>query len=161
MSAPLGGRATPDQDREPRFAIRTASIVLPVGAVAAGSIGVAAWLGGRLADAAGATALGAATSAASILLGVLVLRPSVERPASDWMTSWFASTVIRFLLTPLLAVSLYSALPLPGKPFLLAVAGTYLACLAVETVVLARSVSDALRRSAPSRGTPLPPGDRS
>lgn len=161
MTAPETGRGTTPADREPRFALRTASILLPVLGVAGASVAVAAWLGGRLADSAGAAALGGVVSAATALLGVAILRPSVERPASDWMTAWLAATVARFLLTPLLAVSLYSALPLPGTPFLLAVAGTYLACLAVETAWLARSVGSALNHSAPRRGTTLPPGDRS
>lgn len=149
------------QDREPRFRVSPwllAGTALGASVVAAG---VAFAIGERLAQAGGAAALGATVSAATALLGVAILRPSAERPASDWMTSWLAATVVRLLLTPLLAVSLYSALSLPGKPFLLAVAGTYLACLFAETAVLARAVGNALSQAAPQRGNNLPSGDRS
>ncbi len=159
-SASSGGSSSPF-DREPRFRISPWLLFGVTAAVAAGSISVAYALGQRLAEAGGAAAFGASVSFATALLGIAILRPSVERPASDWMTSWLAATVVRLLLTPLVAVSLYSALSLPGKPFLLAVAGTYLACLAAETVVLARAVGNALTQAAPTRGTTLPPGDRS
>lgn len=156
-----GGAATSPHDREPRFRVSPwllAGTALGTSIVAGGG---AFAIGERLAGAGGAAALGAAVSAATALLGVAILRPSAERPASDWMTSWLAATVVRLLLTPLLAVSLYSALSLPGKPFLLAVAGTYLACLFAETAVLASAVGNALTQAAPQRGNILPPGDRS
>ena len=146
---------------EPRFRVSTARLAGAVLAAGLGSAAVAAVLGHRFADAAGGAAFGAAISGSTALLGVLILKPWKERPASDWMTSWLAATVVRLLLTPLAAGSLYSALPLPGKPFLLAVAGTYLACLAAESVVLARDVGRALSEAAPARGTTDPPGDRS
>lgn len=160
-SAAPGGVSSNPLDREPRFRISPWLLFGVTAGVAGVSIAVAYGVGQRLAEAGGAAALGASVSFATAMLGIAILRPSVERPASDWMTSWLAATVVRLLLTPLVAVSLYSALPLPGKPFLLAVAGTYLACLAAETVVLARAVGNALTQAAPTRGTTLPPGDRS
>lgn len=159
--ATSSGGTTSPQDREPRFRV---SPWLLLGTTLGASIAAAAAafaIAERLTDAGGAAAIGAAVSAATALLGVAILRPSAERPASDWMTSWLAATVVRLLLTPLLAVSLYSALSLPGKPFLLAVAGTYLACLFAETAVLARAVGNALSQAAPQRGNNLPSGDRS
>lgn len=160
-SAASGGGSSSPFDREPRFRISPWLLFGVTAAVAAGSISVAYGVGQRLADAGGAAAFGAAVSFATAMLGIAILRPSAERPASDWMTSWLAATVVRLLLTPLLAVSLYSALSLPGKPFLLAVAGTYLACLFAETAVLARAVGNALSQAAPQRGNNLPSGDRS
>ena len=160
-SAASGGGSSSPFDREPRSRISPWLLFGVTAAVAAGSISVAYGVGQRLADAGGAAAFGAAVSFATAMLGIAILRPSAERPASDWMTSWLAATVVRLLLTPLLAVSLYSALSLPGKPFLLAVAGTYLACLFAETAVLARAVGNALSQAAPQRGNNLPSGDRS
>ena len=160
FAASGGGSANP-VDREPRFRISPWLLFGVTAGTAAIATVVAYGVGQRLADAGGAAAFGAAVSFATAMLGIAILRPSVERPASDWMTAWLAATVVRLLLTPLLAVSLYSALPLPGKPFLLAVAGTYLACLAAETAVLARAVGNALSQAAPHRGNILPSGDRS
>lgn len=153
------------EDLEPRFRISATLLVGVVLVAAAGSAGIAYAIGNRLASAGGEAAAGSLVAASTALLGVLILRPSLERPASDWMTSWLAATVVRLLLTPLLALSLYSALSLPGKPFLLAVAGTYLVCLFAETAVLARAVGSALSATLPEaasrRGNHLPPGDRS
>ena len=160
-SAASGGGSSSPFDREPRFRISPWLLFGATAGTAAIATVVAYGAGQKLADAGGAAAFGAAVSFATAMLGIAILRPSVERPASDWMTAWLAPTVVRLLLTPLLAVSLYSALSLPGKPFLLAVAGTYLACLFAETAVLARAVGNALSQAAPQRGNNLPSGDRS
>lgn len=100
----------------------------------------------------GAAVLGALCAGAVALLGGVILRAAGARPAIDWLTLWLAATVVRMLLTPVVAVLLYFALPLPPKAFFLAVAGSYLACLAAETVVLARSAGRALDAAAASRG---------
>lgn len=158
---PGGGGEGTAMGGEPRFSV-------PAGPLYAVSIGVAvvavlvsAWAAGHWADAAAAGALGAGVSGVTALAGILILRPGKSRPVSDWLTVWLAATVVRLLATPLLAGSLYSALPLPGRAFMLSVAGAYLACLLAETLWFARSVHDSLARTAASRGASTPEGDRS
>jgi hypothetical protein len=161
--AAAGGEATLGQSGWPllgAIVAATAGATLVAGLVALGAGG-----------AVGAAVLGALCSGAVALLGGVILRAAGARPAIDWLTLWLAATVVRMLLTPVVAVLLYSALPLPPKAFFLAVAGSYLACLAAETVVLARSAGRALDAAAASRGAneaievaPSPPpssGDRS
>jgi hypothetical protein len=139
--------------------------VLPAAVLLAGAaaVGVAAGVAAIVGAAAWAAASGAATAAAVALLGTFILRPAVARPASDWMTLWLAATVVRLLLTPLAALLLYSALSPPGRGFLLSVAGSYFACLAVETVILARSAGRAFAAASSVRGAEAgstPAGDR-
>ena len=83
--------------------------------------------------------LGAILASAIMLLGLLAMGPWAARTPSAWSTRWLAATVIRFVTTPFLALLLYS-LPPSAEGFLLAVAGTYLVSLAVETAVIAKSV---------------------
>lgn len=145
---------------EPQFAVSAGSLFAVVLGAAAIAVAVAAWSAGRWAGDAAAGGLGAAVAGVTALLGVAILRPSKVREASDWMTAWLAATVVRLLLTPLVAGSLYFALPQPGRAFLLSVAGAYLVCLLAETLWLARSVHNALSRAATSRGASTPAGDR-
>jgi hypothetical protein len=140
--------------REPRFAVSAAALLGGVLAAAAGSAAAAALVASAVGAEVGAALLGAGAAGVVALLGAAILRPARVRAVSDWLTLWLAATVARMLLTPLLAVLLYSALPLPAKAFFLAVAGSYLACLAVETAVLARSAGGALDAAAASRGAP-------
>lgn len=146
---------------EPRFAVSAGPLYGIVLAAAMVSAVGASWATDRWAGDASAGALGAAVAGATGLLGVVILRPGKAREASMWMTMWLAATVLRLLLTPLVAGSLYFALPLPGRAFLLSVAGAYLVCLLAETLWLARSVHDALTRAAMSGGTSTSAGDRS
>jgi len=74
-----------------------------------------------------------------MLVGLLAMAPWGTRTPSAWSTRWLAATVIRFVGTPFLALLLYSRPP-SAEGFLLAVAGTYLVSLAVETAVVARAV---------------------
>lgn len=83
--------------------------------------------------------LGAILVAAIMLVGLLAMAPWGTRTPSAWSTRWLAATVIRFVGTPFLALLLYSRPP-SAEGFLLAVAGTYLVSLAVETAVVARAV---------------------
>jgi hypothetical protein len=83
--------------------------------------------------------LGALLASVIMLLGLLAMGPWAARTPSAWSTRWLAATVIRFVTTPFLALLLYS-LPPSAEGFLLAVAGTYLVSLAVETAVIAKSV---------------------
>lgn len=160
--------APPGTSGEARFGLSRGVLLTSVlsAAVAASvaAAGMAAAFGGE----AGAAAMGAATAGAVALLGTAILRPAESRAASDWMTLWLAATVVRLLLTPLAALLLYSALSPPRVEFLLSVAGSYLACLAVETAILARSAGRAYDSSSSPHGSkakakagPKPAGDRS
>jgi hypothetical protein len=140
--------------------------VLPVSVLATAVAASAASAGIGLAVGAspGAAGAGAAVAGAVALLGTVILRPSESRLASDWMTLWLAATVVRLLLTPLAALLLYFALSPPRVEFLLSVAGSYLACLAVETAILARSAGRAFAAASSMRGARAgsrPAGDRS
>ncbi|MGA1266908.1 MAG: hypothetical protein ACO32J_06995 [Phycisphaerales bacterium] len=112
-------------------------------AVAAG----AAWLGGPAglwsSEVAISAVLGSALASAVMLVGLLAMAPWGLRTPSEWSTRWLAATVIRFIGTPFLALLLYSRPP-SAEGFLLAVAGSYLLSLAVETAVVAQGVLSAV-----------------
>jgi len=106
------------------------------------------------------TALGAVLASCIMLVGVLILGPWAARTPSEWSTRWLAATVIRFIGTPFLALLLYSRPP-SAEGFLLALAGTYLVSLAVETAVIARTVLAAAATSARRISTSNSPPDPS
>ena len=110
-----------------------ASVTCVVAAYASGPLGIMS------SEVSVSAALGAALSSAIMLVGLLAMGPWAARTPSAWSTRWLAATVIRFVTTPFLALLLYS-LPPSAEGFLLAVAGTYLVGLAVETAVIAKSV---------------------
>lgn len=91
-----------------------------------------------------AGAVGAAVVALTALLGVLVMGPWAKREISMWMTLWLAGTVLRLLLTPAITFLLYSATSLNGEALALSVAGTYLATLFSEAIVLSMYLRRAL-----------------
>jgi len=105
-------------------------------------------------------ALGAVLASCIMLVGVLILGPWAARTPSEWSTRWLAATVIRFIGTPFLALLLYSRPP-SAEGFLLALAGTYLVSLAVETAVIARTVLAAASTSARRISTSNSPPDPS
>jgi hypothetical protein len=105
-------------------------------------------------------ALGAILASCVMLVGVLILGPWAARTPSEWSTRWLAATVIRFIGTPFLALLLYSRPP-SAEGFLLALAGTYLVSLAVETAVIARTVLAAASTSARRISTSNSPPDPS
>lgn len=80
----------------------------------------------------GLSGLGAATAAhvAGTFAGAF-LAPSKGVPVA-----FLASTVARFLLTPLLAVSLYFALPQAPQPLLIGAAAGYLLILTADVAVM-------------------------
>jgi len=84
-------------------------------------------------------AFGTILIAIIMLAGLFALAPWATRTPSSWGTRWLASTVLRFICTPFLALLLYSRPP-SAEAFLLSVAATYLFMLAAETAVLAKSV---------------------
>jgi len=69
------------------------------------------------------------------------------RPAGDCGTRWMGATVVRLMAIPLLCISIYFSLPEGGQFAVLATVGSYLACLAAETALVAwtvkRSLNDA------------------
>ena len=103
--------------------------------------------------------LGSLLASTIMLVGLLAMGPWASRTPSSWSTRWLAATVIRFITTPFLALLLYS-LPPSAEGFLLAVAGTYLVSLAVETAVVAKSVLAAAVASERRSSTPEPPRTR-
>ena len=103
--------------------------------------------------------LGSLLASAVVLVGLLAMAPWASRTPSEWSTRWLAATVIRFISTPFLALLLYSRPP-SAEGFLLAVAGTYLVSLAVETAVVAKSVLAAAVASERRSSTPEPPQTR-
>ncbi len=129
-------------------------------ALAAATCAGATFLAGRLGvlkpEVSFSAVLGSLLVSGVMLLGLLAMGPWASRTPSAWSTRWLASTVIRFISTPFLALLLYS-LPPSAEGFLLSVAGTYLVSLAVETAVVAKSVLAAAvaseRRQAPSDPT--------
>lgn len=152
---------------EPRIRLPgTAMILAAVGAGVIASA-IAAWLTVRLGSGAPATApapsavstaasnavaadpvrsslLGSAVAVVVTVAGIVVLMPWRTRPAGTWATIWLAGTVGRLLITPLVALAVYSATPVAMDPYLLSLAGSYLACLAAEVAVSARGVARAL-----------------
>ena len=105
-------------------------------------------------------ALGVVLASCIMLVGVLILGPWAARTPSEWSTRWLAATVIRFIGTPFLALLLYSRPP-SAEGFLLALAGTYLVSLAVETAVIAKAVLASAATSARRISTSNSPSDHS
>lgn len=86
---------------------------------------------------AGAGLLG---SLASVVVGgggILILKPWQPRRAGDLALFWLGSTVLRVLVTPILALVLYFAAYPPIYPFVLGAGTAYLAILLSETALVA------------------------
>ncbi|MBM4112032.1 MAG: hypothetical protein FJ253_01460 [Phycisphaerae bacterium] len=96
--------------------------------------------------------LGSAVAVIVTIGGILVLSPWRTRPAGTWAMLWLAGTVGRLLVTPLVGLAVYSATPVGLEPFLLSLAGSYLACLAAEVAVSARGIARALAAGDASAG---------
>jgi len=140
------------------LAVAGSWLLASVGCVGAALIG--APLGLWKTEVSSSAALGASLAACIMLVGVLILGPWASRTPSEWSTRWLAATVIRFIGTPFLALLLYSRPP-SAEGFLLALAGTYLVSLAVETAVIARTVLAAASTSARRISTSNSPPDPS
>ena len=67
------------------------------------------------------------------------------------MTVYLASTVVRFLGTPLLALSLYFALPVKAQPLLIGAATGYLLILVADIATMFRSMQGHASASIPSK----------
>jgi len=88
--------------------------------------------------------LGSSVAMFVALTGIVIIMPWKVRPSGTWITLWLASTVGRLLFLPVVGLAVYSAAPVRTDVFLLSLAGTYLACLAAEVAVTARSVARSL-----------------
>jgi ABC-type amino acid transport system permease subunit len=75
---------------------------------------------------------------------------SAQRGRTAPMTAYLASTVIRFLCTPLLAVSLYFALPVKPQPLLIGAGAGYLLILVADIATMLKAMAG----SAGSSPTP-------
>ncbi len=80
--------------------------------------------------------LGAGVVAFVSIVGVLVMRPSSPRPISSWVNTWLAATLLRLVLTPVLAYLLYSSTALGLVPLMLSVAVTYMTVQTSEAAAL-------------------------
>lgn len=91
--------------------------------------------------------IGLTSAIASHILGILggaflaSAKPGNAGAASSAMTAYLASTVIRFLCTPLLAVSLYFALPVKPQPLLLGAGLGYLLILVADIATMMKAMS--------------------
>lgn len=97
-------------------------------------------------------AVGLTASTLAHVLGVLggaVLAGSSAIGASV-MTAYLGSTVIRFLLAPLVAVSLYFALPVTPQPLLIGAGAGYLLILVADIATMLMAMAG----SAGSSSTP-------
>lgn len=81
--------------------------------------------------------VGALLAALTSFGAVLMMAPWRTRPVTSWMSWWLGGTVLRLLVTPVLAYLLYSATALDATPLALGVAVTYICILFTETGVLA------------------------
>ena len=70
--------------------------------------------------------------------GLLVLKPWNRRSTGDLALLWLGSTVVRVLLTPLLALVIYFAVHPPMYPFVLGAGTAYLVILLSETALVVR-----------------------
>jgi ABC-type amino acid transport system permease subunit len=66
---------------------------------------------------------------------------SAQLGRSAVMTAYLASTVIRFLCTPLLAVSLYFALPVKPQALLIGAAAGYLLILVADVATMLKAMA--------------------
>ncbi|MEY2716860.1 MAG: hypothetical protein RIT24_3203 [Planctomycetota bacterium] len=87
--------------------------------------------------------IGLMSAIVSHILGILggAFLASAKRGHAAPMTAYLASTVIRFLCTPLLAVSLYFALPVKPQPLLIGAAVGYLLILVADIATMLKVMS--------------------
>jgi hypothetical protein len=88
-------------------------------------------------------ALGLASASLAHLGGILAggYLASVQRGATGPMTAYLASTVVRFIGAPTLALSLYFALPTEPKPLLIGAGAGYLLILVVDLATMLKVMS--------------------
>jgi len=87
--------------------------------------------------------IGLMSAVVAHILGILggAFLASAKRGGAAPMTAYLASTVIRFLCTPLLAVSLYFALPVKPQPLLIGAAVGYLLILVADIATMLKAMA--------------------
>jgi ABC-type amino acid transport system permease subunit len=97
--------------------------------------------------------IGLASSILAHVLGILggAFLASTQRGATAPMNAYLASTVIRFLCTPLLAVSLYFALPVTPQPLLIGAGVGYLLILVADIATMLKAMAGSAGSSSAPR----------
>jgi hypothetical protein len=127
---------------------RGPALSLPTGRLLATLLGACVLVGGGWAAVVAATGgepglarsglLGGGIVAVCSTAGLLAIGPWKQRPVPLWISLWLGQTVVRLLLTPLVAWLLYSAAPATAPmPLAVAVGLTYLVAVVSEATVLA------------------------
>ena len=124
----------------------TSRLLLSTGITAA--VLFAAWTALRFAgdvaaDTYQSASIGLMAASIAHVLGILggAFLASAQRGRTAPMTAYLASTVIRFLCTPLLAVSLYFALPVKPQPLLIGAGVGYLLILVADIATMLKAMS--------------------
>ena len=77
-------------------------------------------------------------------LSAALFTSATPRPASVCGSLWLGATLARFVVVPGVCLLVYWSAPSAGMTPVLAVVGTYLACLAAETATVVRIVHRSL-----------------
>jgi hypothetical protein len=94
--------------------------------------------------------IGLIAATAAHLLGTLA--GGLLAPAKGSNAAYLASTVVRFLLTPVLAVSLYFLLPVKPQPVLVGAAAGYLLILVADIGTMLKAMQQHSGSTHASRG---------
>lgn len=100
--------------------------------------------------------LGLLSASAAHVLGTLagaflVGGPAgASKPGRSAMSAYLASTVVRFMATPVVAVSLYFLLPVKPQPLLIAAGTGYLLILVVDIATMMKAMQGSAGSSAPT-----------
>jgi cytochrome bd-type quinol oxidase subunit 1 len=87
----------------------------------------------------GPSSLAATLPGLAASLGVLALRPA--QPAHAWAMPVLAGTMLRAMLTLMIALVVVTATAIDKPVFMLTVLGVLLACLAIEVGVVLRMIN--------------------
>ena len=100
-----------------------------------------------------AVVLGLAAASVGHALGIFAgaFLATTQRGVGALMTVYLASTVVRFLGTPLLALSLDCALPVKAQPLLIGAATGYLLILVADIATMFRSMQGHASASSPPK----------
>lgn len=126
---------------EPTISLPTGRLLAAL--VGTGAVTAAAWALLATGDARTAGLVGTAGTLVVLVASLLIVGPWKTRAMGDWMNAWMGVLVLRMLCTPLVAWLLYSATPLDGQAFALAVAAAFLPATFVEAGLLSLHVKRA------------------
>lgn len=136
--------------KEQEIAIAPGPVLWAVGVatvVAVGAVLVASRWASDPSGMAWAAGLGAAGAGVVTGASALFFTSARPRPASICGSFWLAATLVRFVAVPGVCLSVHWSAPSVGLAPVLATVGTYLACLAAETVTVVRSVHRSLEET--------------